>query len=112
MHSSTLPPVFGKGACLIFPGESQCRSMNAAILGQWNDLIRRGEARVGCFPVDKMKIPPLKGGKKSYTGNPTNRSCSYSEYDFWISTKVSSFEFDGSKSGSSRVPAAPSTHPK
>ena len=27
--------LFGKGACLTFPGESQCRSMNAAILGQW-----------------------------------------------------------------------------
>ena len=57
----TLPRchLFGKGACLILPGESQCRTMNAAILGQWNDLIRRCEARVGCFPVDKMKIPPI-----------------------------------------------------
>ena len=37
--------------------------MNAAILGEWNGLIRRGEARVGYFPVDKMKIPPLEGKK-------------------------------------------------
>ena len=69
MHHPTLPPVW-KGAYLIFPGESQCRSMNAAILGQWNDHIRRGEARVGCFPVDKMKIPPLKGGEKEATPGP------------------------------------------
>ena len=99
--------LYGKGACLIFPGESQCRSMNAAILGQWNDHIRRGEARVGCFPVDKMKIPPLKGGgERGYTwaGNPTDRSCSHPEYLFWISTKLSSFRFDSSKSASSRVP--------
>ena len=62
--------LYEKGACLIFPGESQCRSMNAAILGQWNDLIQRGEAQVGCFPVDKMKIPPLKGGGKEATPGP------------------------------------------
>ena len=41
--------------------------MNAAILGQWNDLIQRDEARLECFPVDKLKIPPLKGEKKEAT---------------------------------------------
>ena len=62
--------LYRKGACQIFPGESQRRSMNTAILGQWSGLIPRGELEWGGANY-------LQGRKlrKQYNSEVSARSC-------------------------------------
>ena len=59
-------PEFGKGACLVLPGENgQCRTLNALQLGQWNNQIVRGNATVENYPVAKLKLPMLQGSRNT-----------------------------------------------
>ena len=66
-------------------------------------LLGEVELQWGVFLWIRWRFFPSRKKKRAHS---TNRSYSYSEYRFWISTKISSFEFNGSESGSSRVPGA------
>lgn len=57
-------PQFGKGACLVLPGDPTCRLLNAQLLSQWEYHIKKGTASVEGFPINALKLPPLKGAGK------------------------------------------------
>jgi hypothetical protein len=58
------------GACLRLPGETQCRPMPAQLLGQWNEILRKGRGTVDVFPIDQLKLPPMRGGSKAKQQEP------------------------------------------
>jgi hypothetical protein len=44
--------------------------MPAQLLGQWNEILRKGRGTVDVFPIDQLKLPPMRGGPKGKQQEP------------------------------------------